>query len=71
MEGDELMEMITDNLKVCPHCGAAVPLDAGAAHLQWHDNLEAILDRVVTNGLPKPKDLPLAKVLTLVKETND
>jgi hypothetical protein len=64
MEGDELMSVLSD-LKVCPHCGAAVPLDAGLAHFKWHDNLDALIEQLIAT------DLPLAKVLTLVKETNE
>ena len=38
---------MTDKLYFCPECGATVKLEMGKKHLQWHQDLETILESVI------------------------
>lgn len=38
---------MTDKFYFCPECGASVKFEMARVHLQWHQNLETIIESVI------------------------
>ena len=57
---------MTDKFYFCPECGASVKLEMGRKHMQWHQNLETILESIIIKS-----DAPVLRLIRGTREDKE